>query len=78
MGARRGASEVFSDDADRREHADQDSTNMFRVLIKTLLHAGIITKRTRAALRGVGRHGRTGKAEGDGNPGRRGGRRDAW
>jgi len=36
--------EVFSDD-DRRESL-KDSTNIFRVLIKTLLHAGIITSRT--------------------------------
>ena len=37
--------EVFSD-ADRREQLTS-STNIFRVLIKTLLHAGIITDRTR-------------------------------
>ncbi|HTR85888.1 MAG TPA: ferritin-like domain-containing protein [Reyranella sp.] len=36
--------EVFGDD-DRRE-ALKESTNIFRVLIKTLLHAGIITSRT--------------------------------
>ena len=36
--------ESFSDD-DRRE-ALRESTNIFRVLIKTLLHAGIITQRT--------------------------------
>ena len=36
--------EAFSDD-DRRE-AMTRSTNIFRVLIKTLLHAGIITERT--------------------------------
>jgi hypothetical protein len=39
--------EVFTD-ADRREDM-QDRTNVFRVLIKTLLKAGIITERTRAA-----------------------------
>ncbi len=37
--------EVFSDE-DRRKQLS-DSTNIFRVLIKTLLHAGIITDRTR-------------------------------
>jgi hypothetical protein len=37
--------EAFSD-ADRRRMMSQ-STNIFRVLIKTLLHAGIITDRTR-------------------------------
>lgn len=37
--------EVFSD-ADRRQQLTS-STNIFRVLIKTLLHAGIITDRTR-------------------------------
>ncbi|UYN95995.1 MAG: ferritin-like domain-containing protein [Enhydrobacter sp.] len=36
--------ESFSDD-DRREQL-KESTNIFRVLIKTLLHAGIITPRT--------------------------------
>jgi hypothetical protein len=36
--------ESFSDD-DRRESL-RESTNIFRVLIKTLLHAGIITSRT--------------------------------
>ena len=36
--------ESFSDD-DRREQL-KESTNIFRVLIKTLLHAGIITSRT--------------------------------
>jgi hypothetical protein len=39
--------EVFTD-ADRRQDM-QDRTNIFRVLIKTLLKAGIITERTRAA-----------------------------
>jgi hypothetical protein len=39
--------EVFTD-ADRRENM-QDRTNIFRVLIKTLLKAGIITERTRVA-----------------------------
>ena len=37
--------EVFSDE-DRRKQLT-DSTNIFRVLIKTLLHAGIISERTR-------------------------------
>lgn len=37
--------EVFSDE-DRRQQLTS-STNIFRVLIKTLLHAGIITSRTR-------------------------------
>lgn len=37
--------EAFTDD-DRREAMSQ-STNIFRVLIKTLLHGGIITERTR-------------------------------
>jgi hypothetical protein len=37
--------EVFSDE-DRRQQLTS-STNIFRVLIKTLLHAGIITERTR-------------------------------
>ena len=35
-----------------------ESTNIFRVLIKTLLKAGIITERTQPHVRGVGRHGR--------------------
>jgi hypothetical protein len=39
--------EVFTDD-DRRANM-QERTNIFRVLIKTLLKAGIITERTRAA-----------------------------
>ena len=39
--------EVFTD-ADRRQDM-QDRTNIFRVLIKTLLKAGIITERTQAA-----------------------------
>jgi hypothetical protein len=38
--------EVFTD-ADRRADM-QDRTNIFRVLIKTLLKAGIITERTRS------------------------------
>jgi hypothetical protein len=58
--------EVFSD-ADRRETL-KDSTNMFRVLIKTLLHAGIITQRT-APLYAVWVDMDELKAEGDGIPG---------
>jgi len=38
--------EAFTDD-DRRE-AMKQSANIFRVLVKTLLNAGIITDRTRA------------------------------
>ena len=37
--------DVFTDDERRREM--QESTNIFRVLIKTLLRSGIITDRTR-------------------------------
>ena len=58
--------EVFGD-ADRRETL-KDSTNMFRVLIKTLLHAGIITQRT-APLYAVWVDMDELKAEGDGIPG---------
>ncbi|MGH6869871.1 MAG: ferritin-like domain-containing protein [Rhizomicrobium sp.] len=44
--ARAAIMEAFTDD-DRRE-AMKQSANIFRVLIKTLLNAGIITERTRA------------------------------
>ncbi|MCW5745600.1 MAG: ferritin-like domain-containing protein [Alphaproteobacteria bacterium] len=43
--ARDALKEAFSDD-DRRARM-QDNTNIFRVLIKTLLHAGIISDRTK-------------------------------
>ena len=43
--ARDALKEAFTDD-DRRTRM-QDNTNIFRVLIKTLLHAGIITDRTK-------------------------------
>ena len=42
--------EAFGD-ADRRDNMTQ-STNIFRVLIKTLLKAGIITERTRPVYAG--------------------------
>jgi hypothetical protein len=58
--------ETFSDD-DRREQL-KDSTNIFRVLIKTLLHAGIITQRT-APLYAVWVDMDELKAEGEGIPG---------
>jgi len=58
--------ESFSDD-DRRNSL-KDSTNMFRVLIKTLLHAGIITSRT-APLYAVWVDMKELEAEGDGIPG---------
>jgi hypothetical protein len=58
--------EVFGD-ADRRNTL-KESTNMFRVLIKTLLHAGIITSRT-APLYAVWVDMDELKAEGDGIPG---------
>ena len=58
--------ESFSDD-DRRNSL-KDSTNMFRVLIKTLLHAGIITGRT-APLYAVWVDMKELEAEGDGIPG---------
>jgi hypothetical protein len=58
--------ETFSDD-DRREQL-KESTNIFRVLIKTLLHAGIITERT-APLYAVWVDMDELKAEGDGIPG---------
>ncbi|MBV8978041.1 MAG: ferritin-like domain-containing protein [Alphaproteobacteria bacterium] len=44
--ARAAILEAYTDD-DRRESMKQ-STNIFRVLIKTLLNAGIVTERTRA------------------------------
>jgi hypothetical protein len=43
--ARDALKEAFTDD-DRRARM-QDGTNIFRVLIKTLLHAGIISERTK-------------------------------
>jgi hypothetical protein len=58
--------EAFTD-KDRRE-AMTRSTNIFRVLIKTLLHAGIITART-APLYGVWVDMKELEAEGDGIPG---------
>ena len=58
--------ESFSDD-DRRNSL-KESTNMFRVLIKTLLHAGIITSRT-APLYSVWVDMKELEAEGDGIPG---------
>ena len=58
--------ESFSDD-DRRAQL-KESTNIFRVLIKTLLHAGIITSRT-APLYAVWVDMTELEAEGDGIPG---------
>ena len=58
--------EVFSDD-DRRAML-KESTNIFRVLIKTLLHAGIITQRT-APLYAVWVDMKELKAEGEEIPG---------
>jgi hypothetical protein len=58
--------ESFSDD-DRRNSL-KESTNMFRVLIKTLLHAGIITGRT-APLYAVWVDMKELEAEGDAIPG---------
>ena len=58
--------ESFSDD-DRRAQL-KESTNIFRVLIKTLLHAGIITSRT-APLYAVWVDMKELEAEGDGIPG---------
>ena len=58
--------ETFSDD-DRRDQL-KDSTNIFRVLIKTLLHAGIITQRT-APLYAVWVDMKELEAEGEGIPG---------
>ena len=66
--------ETFSDE-DRRDQL-KESTNIFRVLIKTLLHAGIITAAHRAALCGVGRH-EGARGRGRGHPGRCRGRGDA-
>ncbi len=54
-------------DAQRREQL-KDSTNIFRVLIKTLLHAGIITQRT-APLYAVWVDMKELEAEGDAIPG---------
>jgi hypothetical protein len=58
--------ETFSDD-DRRAQL-KESTNIFRVLIKTLLHAGIITGRT-APLYAVWVDMKELESEGDGIPG---------
>ena len=58
--------ETFTDD-DRRNQL-KESTNIFRVLIKTLLHAGIITERT-APLYAVWVDMKELEAEGDGIPG---------
>ena len=58
--------ETFSDD-DRRAQL-KESTNIFRVLIKTLLHAGIITSRT-APLYAVWVDMKELEAEGEGIPG---------
>ncbi len=58
--------ESFGDE-DRRASL-KESTNMFRVLIKTLLHAGIITSRT-APLYAVWVDMKELEAEGDGIPG---------
>ena len=58
--------ETFSDE-DRRANL-KESTNLFRVLIKTLLHAGIITQRT-APLYAVWVDMKELEAEGDGIPG---------
>jgi len=58
--------ETFSDD-DRRANL-KESTNLFRVLIKTLLHAGIITSRT-APLYAVWVDMKELEAEGDAIPG---------
>ena len=54
-------------DQDRRDNL-KESTNIFRVLIKTLLHAGIITSRT-APLYAVGVDMKELAAEGVGIPG---------
>jgi hypothetical protein len=58
--------EVFGDEERRAQL--KNSTNIFRVLIKTLLHAGIITKRT-APLYAVWVDMKELEAEGDGIPG---------
>jgi hypothetical protein len=61
-----GLFHVFSDE-DRRAQL-KEGTNIFRVLIKTLLHAGIITQRT-APLYAVWVDMDELKAEGEGIPG---------
>jgi hypothetical protein len=58
--------EIFSDD-DRRSQL-KEGNNIFRVLIKTLLHAGIITQRT-APLYAVWVDMKELAAEGQGIPG---------
>jgi hypothetical protein len=58
--------EIFSDD-DRRAQL-KEGNNIFRVLIKTLLHAGIITQRT-APLYAVWVDMKELEAEGEGIPG---------
>jgi hypothetical protein len=58
--------EVFSDE-DRRAQL-KEGNNIFRVLIKTLLHAGIITQRT-APLYAVWVDMKEIEAEGEGIPG---------
>ena len=58
--------EIFSDD-DRRAQL-KEGNNIFRVLIKTLLHAGIITQRT-APLYAVWVDMKEVEAEGEGIPG---------
>jgi hypothetical protein len=58
--------EAFTDD-DRRAQL-KESTNIFRVLIKTLLHAGIITSRT-APLYAVWVDMKELESEGEGIPG---------
>ena len=58
--------ESFGDEERRAQL--KESTNIFRVLIKTLLHAGIITSRT-APLYAVWVDMDELKAEGDGIPG---------
>ncbi|WP_395708864.1 ferritin-like domain-containing protein [Reyranella sp.] len=58
--------ETFGDEERRAQL--KDSTNIFRVLIKTLLHAGIITSRT-APLYAVWVDMKELEAEGDGIPG---------
>ena len=58
--------ETFGDEERRAQL--RESTNIFRVLIKTLLHAGIITSRT-APLYGVWVDMEELKAEGDAIPG---------
>ena len=62
----RRADPVFGDE-ERRSQL-KESTNIFRVLIKTLLHAGIITQRT-APLYAVWVDMDELKAEGEGIPG---------